>query len=395
MVCGLILRMVMWLADYYGWFNVFGSGGDTEIFHSWATFNTQRPYQKRLTAYTDVLTIIYMITDCSRLFAQFLNVIFGMGVVIVINMILRIMNLDLKTRKTIIVIVSFMPMLLCFSGILLREAWIEFFIALSLYYFICWFYRRGVVLHNVVMSLICVLLATWMHSGCFVIAVGYFLAFLSYNPSLQKIKFTGWTIILAVILVLFVLFFSAFQNILASRFSALADNGVEETLVNVYTSRHIGGSRYLTWLPVTNPFLSILFAPLKMFYFLFSPLPTEWRGMSDIVAFLLDSSLYLYLSYFIMKNKPKKREYRLLRYYLLTAFLLMTLVFSFGTNFAGTAIRHRAKAISILVIAYAVSKKRHNSMATFNTISNDDKDYLINDTDTLATISTSHLKLFK
>ena len=37
------------------------------------------------------------------------------------------------------------------------------------------------------------------------------------------------------------------------------------------------------------------------FYFLFSPIPLDWRHLMDILTFIMDSSIYLYLLYTIIK----------------------------------------------------------------------------------------------
>src|SRR5690606_28485051 len=55
-----------------------------------------------------------------------------------------------------------------------------------------------------------------------------------------------------------------------------------------------GGSVYLASFSGLSGIAALLVAPLKMFYFLFSPLPLDWRGGGDIVSFLFDSTVYLF-----------------------------------------------------------------------------------------------------
>lgn len=371
LLIGFFFRLFLMFADYYQLFPIFGSGADSEKFHICAMRNMNTMgFDYRITAYSDVLTVVYRLTNGSRLFAQFLNVLMGSGVMVVVNKTLKVVNSSIKVRKRIIMIMAFMPMLGCFSAILLREAWIEFFISLSMYFFVCWFLNVGNQLKNMIGLLTCGLLATWMHSGCVAVIVGYLFAILSYNPKKQAVKFSSASVFGILVLFSFLAFFSAFQDVLGERFSSIEEDGIEETLVDRYSSSQSGGSRYLEWLTVTNPLQAILFSPLKIFYFLFSPIPLDWRGFSDVVAFMMDSIIYIGVFWILIRRKLSVRVGKLLKRYLIVVFLLISFVFSFGTSYAGTAIRHRAKAFSVLSIALAVSLENSGKKKTTRLLRN-------------------------
>jgi len=77
------------------------------------------------------------------------------------------------------------------------------------------------------------------------------------------------------------------------------------------------------------------------------------RGIQDLIAFIFDSLFYLLLipyaiAAFFGKNQDK-REKLLLRT-LIIACVLVIGVYAMGTIAAGTAIRHRYKVLSILII---------------------------------------------
>ena len=154
---------------------------------------------------------------------------------------------------------------------------------------------------------------------------------------------------------LLVLFF--YSGSLLSRFDSIESKGAGEVMVNVYSSDVEAGSAYLQWIDVSSPIQAIVFAPLRMFYFLYSPIPFDWRGMMDIIAFLLDSTIYIFLSFKIITNNIYYRHDRTLVLFVVISFLAATFLFAFGTIASGTAIRHRAKILSLLLICYGVAMK--------------------------------------
>jgi hypothetical protein len=87
---------------------------------------------------------------------------------------------------------------------------------------------------------------------------------------------------------------------------------------------------------------------------LFSPLPFEWRELSDVVVFCVDSLFYIVLTV-MMFLRPLLGKTVQLKRFLIYAVLVVTLIFSIGTSNAGTAVRHRAKFLPVMVLAAAVS----------------------------------------
>ena len=126
------------------------------------------------------------------------------------------------------------------------------------------------------------------------------------------------------------------------------------------------GSAYLLNLQATTWSRVILYSPIRLVYFLFSPMPTNWRGLTDIITFLLDSIIHFYvlvqsLSYIKMKNRminlgitenDLKKQIVVIG---LWQVLLSSYIFAMGTATAGTAIRHRDVLIPIETIILAVS----------------------------------------
>ncbi len=347
---GFVMRLALLFADYYGWFPILNSGTDTEMFHKVSAANVGQIVKTFRGGYTQFLTIIYTITGTSRLIAQYCNLLFGMGVILLINSCIDMIEVSKTNKKIAIYIVALLPNLNIFSAILLREAWVEFFVALSLYYFVKWFIEgRGVYVPLVMLSL---LSAAFMHAGVLGLMLGYIVAFLTYNPKSCEFTLSQTSIVSLVFIGFILVGLSSRVDIFTSKFAGYQsiDDIIEITNGDVQ-----GDSGYLTWINVNSIWQSILFAPLKIIYFLFSPLPTEWRRANDIVGFVIDGALYMGMFYAIIKYKTRNVINRYLKRYLLLSILFASFIFAYGTKNAGTAFRHRAKIVPVIVLLFALS----------------------------------------
>lgn len=351
-----IARVLLMLIDLMQIIPIPGSGADTENFHSTAVYNQNVPFGNWdvITNYSTFLTIVYSLTDCSRWFAQYLNVLMGMGMLLYLNKTLEVLSINNMIRLQIVKIAAFMPNVIIFSAILLREAWVEMFIMMSLYYFVHWYVRKGQGLH-IVLSLACVMAASWMHAGSIAVAVGYLVCILVYDRYTSKIKISKYSYVALFMVAAFVLIVMVNADTLLSKLGSLEDKSVDEFVSDKYSNNEEAGSAYLQWVSFSSPVEVILFSPLKMFYFLYSPIPFDWRGLMDIIAFVFDSVVYIFLSYKIIRSKVQIKKYRYLLLFIGISFLTATLVFSLGTIASGTAIRHRAKILTLLLVCYGLA----------------------------------------
>ncbi len=352
-IFGYILRMLILFIDYNHIFSVLHSGADTEIFHRNASFNALRgSYDLVRTNYHLFLTWLYMLLGDCRFIAQYINVIFGLGVLIYIFKIIDEYDMNERVKKQTLTIAVIFPHLIIFSGILLREAWCEFFVSASLFYFVRWMKRGGV--YSASISIICVLFAAWMHSGCVFVAVGYLIAIAFYHPKKMISKVSVSAIVISVVLILISIVVLTSTDIFTGKLNTFDEEKFQE---NGMYSEIRGGSAYLTWINPNSAWQLILFSPLKIFYFLFSPIPIDWRGSQDIIAFFLDSVFYIYIIYNVFKYYKKIQfgmSKNMLRYLMISLFIL-SFIFAYGTVNSGTAIRHRCKIFPIILTMYAVS----------------------------------------
>lgn len=350
--CGLLLRIGLLICDLEHLFPIPNLGADSEAFHDIAFNNAVNGGSGKLTNYTDFLTLVYGLTDGSRMIGQLINVAFGLGVIIYGQKCLLLFNVNRKYVRIGTLILCLAPNLIIFSGGLLREAWCEFFITVSIYQFLKWFKYGN--LRNFLFSYIMVLVASYMHSGSIGTIVGYMIVYILYNRRKNEFKFTFRSIFACILVFAISTFYLQNMDIWGNKMEGMDGENTEEILVSQYNSALGGGSDYLTNLPVNNMGGVLIFSPLKMLYFVFSPMPWDWRGFNDLLAFCIDSIIYLTLCWGIIKNVENK--YIRLRTGLIISLLSVVFIFAIGVTNTGTAMRHRAKILPLFVVAYCISK---------------------------------------
>jgi hypothetical protein len=92
--------------------------------------------------------------------------------------------------------------------------------------------------------------------------------------------------------------------------------------------------------------------PLRLVYFVFSPMPYDVRGVGDLAAIILDSSFYYFLVYIIVRSRKIMNDnmFRILPKIFFILFLTVSIGFALGTENSGTAMRHRSKIFPALII---------------------------------------------
>src|SRR5690606_9830070 len=147
-------------------------------------------------------------------------------------------------------------------------------VALSLYYFIKWLkFGRSA---NMALAIIMLGIASAFHSGVVGLFLGYAFAFLFYKRKANLLKFNSRTVFVFAFLIMVSFLASVqFNEIFLAKFEDV------ESINDVYKAANsrFGDSAYLTGLTINNPIQLILYTPIKMLFFLASPVPIDWRGI--------------------------------------------------------------------------------------------------------------------
>ena len=175
-ILGYLLRIVILFSDYFELFTIPFSGADSEKFYDIAYSNVVMGTDRKLTNFSVYLTALFKIIGPQRLFAQYINVLFGICTIIYTYKSLALMNVDNVRIKKALLLVSFFPQMMIFSSILLRETIIICCTTISLFYFLSWLKQKRLLYMMLTIGFI--LISAYMHSGMIGMLFGYFYAFI-------------------------------------------------------------------------------------------------------------------------------------------------------------------------------------------------------------------------
>lgn len=353
------LRLILLIIDLYAgnFFTIPHSGDDTENFYitgmSVAENMTMLGESIYGGTYSHLLGVLFNIYGDDRLFAQYINILIAITAIVIIIHIFRLLEVPKNIQMILVAVMSFFPHSLIFSAILLRESIISLIVVCSLYFFIKWYKYKGN--HNIAASVILIILGGMFHTGVIGILVGYIFAFIFYRHDSGKLQLTIKSAVPFTIIATGGLYLLMFPEIfstlpLFNKFEQELSN--DKNLYDVFNSER-GESAYLTNLEINNFLQMIIFAPVKILYFIGSPMPWTLRNVSDLISFFLDSIFYLFSAFVFIKNFDTLKRNPLLLI-LLISLVSGWLIFGLGISNAGTALRHRFKLFYLIIIALSI-----------------------------------------
>ena len=249
----------------------------------------------------------------------------------------------------------------------MRESIYFVFIILSFYY-----YQKYIDRGNykyLLFALVIIIPVFLLHAGYFPIVIVYFID--SFRHDRPK---TSNQLLMRILLIISLFGLLILGIRMDSTGGGYVSRGVSGIINKVTGEQGSGysseaGSRYLEGLTINSIPTLIIYAPIRALYFLFSPLPTNWRGVSDVFAFIVDGCVHFYVIYSALKARKKLKRlicdskdivfyqyYRLINVGLYII-LAVAFVFCLNTNNAGTAIRHRDVLIGIEAVMMGLSLK--------------------------------------
>ena len=346
---GFVARIIVMFIDLYvPSIEIFGSGSDTEYFHeaSMSIANGLIPLSDGRTFYVTVLSGLYYLFGDQRLFAQFLNIVLWVFSAVYLYKSLILFEVQRKVVFLALSLFIFMPNGMFMSSILLRESIIVFFITLSLFRFLKWLKYKST--KDYVSALILALVSMVFHAGMVGFLIGYIITFIFVGKEkLAKKKSDSVIFFMLIIAIAILLFYN--NEIFLTKFNTLEETGIKSINLSNY-----GESAYLQSFSTLSSWKVFLLTPLKMVYFLFSPLPTDWRGMSDIASFLFDSLIYIFLIVSITIGSMKSKMDSKIIISILVIVVICTFIYAYGTGNAGTAIRHRNKLLPLFLMTFGL-----------------------------------------
>lgn len=302
------------------------------------------------TWYVYVVLGIFQVFGLSRMIAQYLNIVCYLVASLVLVEIFKKLEIEEKWKRVGIALFSFFPNYIFISSLLMRESLIILLVLLSFWLFLCW--KEKGEIKSVIGVVFVLLPACIMHSGCFILVVGYIFVFLFYNREQKRCcitKRTCWGLGIATVIFI-ILWFSPMHNVLFAYFYKELDwRGIAHLIES--RNHQIAGANYLTHQEINGPWDLLIYLPLRMLYFQISPMPWNWRGITDAVAFIIDSGTYIVALFCVISMLIKKKKDRIIPGLIGLQMILFAAMHGWGVMNAGTAMRHRCKLLGLAVIA--------------------------------------------
>ena len=308
------------------------------------------------------LGFIFKYLGTSRLYAQFLLTLFSMVALHFGDKTMRLCLVDDKTRSQLMRVLCILPNFAILSVGLISESIVTMFVAISLFFFTCWIIKGKD--YWLIWASGCIFLAMRFHSGVVAVLVAYIFARLVYNKRRESISFSLFNILPTFILLIGVVFIiNQYGDMFLGKFANV------DSLADLASTSALGGSSYAQYVGNSNnPLNMVIYTVPRIVFFLFSPMPFQWRGIADIIAFFFSSLFYIVVSWRTIRYLRRSDiENKAIVQMLFIVSFAATFVFAWGVSNAGTAARHRDKMIILFGVMYALTKTKHvNEMITEN-----------------------------
>ncbi len=359
LMLGYILRVLLLCFDlfYRDVYTLPNSGADSERFYGhalWVAAGTEKGGM----LFSNVLGVLFKVTGVSRIFGQYLSsIVCSVAAMAALAGTLDLLEVEKRLRSRIMVIIALIPNFAILSSILLREALVTMFVSISVYLFVRWTVKKREA--DYFLAVVSAVLGAAFHSGVIALAAGQLIMRLIYNNRTGKFQLAPANIAATVVLSAISLYvLSRYGDVLLHKFNntdSLEDIANVSSRAKSTYAQYVGDSR-------SAPRMLLYTLP-RIFYFQFSPLPWQWRGIPDIIAFFGSSLFYLFgtvriLTYFL-KNWHRKKDRRMLM--LLALMLMVLFVFGWGVSNTGTAARHRDKIIALFAAVFAMAEQGLNA----------------------------------
>lgn len=304
---------------------------------------------------------LYKLVGPQKLTAQFINVYLAMCSLVMVYKILCKLNITPQVRKTTMMIAAFLPNLMMITTFFLQESMISFWIISSVYFYINWWQNGNI--WNLVFTVLCSLAGALLHMGALVTGMGTLMMLVIVGNKERIVKFTPFKIIMVVAMgFLLVILLSTFGGDLLDKVGGEVS---AESIVYGQTVREDGGGAYVIGIQGLPPAVDVVVnTPVRMIYFIFSPLPWMWRGPGDILAFFGSTIFYFYTFYVAVKAYRSHPIMGLqgsnIGSFLVVLTVIMALaaiMFGWGVSNSGSALRHREKFTYVCLIICAISNE--------------------------------------
>lgn len=302
--------------------------------------------------------IIDKIFGPHRVIIQYFNTLCFMSAAYLTYNLLCKFSVPEKIKLLLMLWMIFSPQSIKSTSASSREGFLSFFVAFSIYSF--YLFTKTKNKKDIVLSFGSVFVGCLLHSGIIALIGGYIFYLAVYNSNTKKYELGLKSIYYLGIIIIFLLpVFILFGDTLLGKFGHV--DTVEDITAHG-ASFEGGGSDYEV--PFGD---NILGTPLRAIYFILAPMPWNFRGITDMLSFILLSVPHiLIMQQYIHNVKYIEIKKQTICHWLMVSAVCISIVFGWGCKNTGTAIRHRDKFTSLYVCMLGIFAAAHK-----------DKEYII------------------
>jgi len=304
-----------------------------------------------------ILAFVYSLTDRSVIMLQSISMLFGIGSVLLGA---RLANKIWDEKISIKVgwILALYPTLILYSCLVLREAYVWFFLLVGIYGIIFWFKDKS--FKSVPIILLGFSGTTFFHGGMFIgafvfVCVLVLISFIEIIKRLHHLKIDLNSLaILALLLI--ITFYLLFEISSIPKIGSIVGLFDVDQILEEIRNRNINRAAFPEWTVPKTTIELIYKAPIRVLYFMFSPFLWDITKLSHLLG-VLDGMFFIMLFILVVKNIKFIWTDRIL----ITIFIILVsyfVLYGLSTGNFGTGLRHRTKflIISILLVAPWIPK---------------------------------------
>lgn len=350
LLIGYFYRLFFMFFDLYGRgiMRLPNSGGDSEYFYQQGMAFSQG-LNNASSAFAKLVGVMFRYLGVSRMYVQFILMLFSVVAIYMAARILVLLETDETKSQKAMYILCLLPNLAILSSIFLRESVVAMFASISLLFFVKWY--KGYPSYNFLLAIAAVFAGAMFHSGIVGMILGYILVVILVDRQQQTVKMNISGIGLAIVLALgFVYLFNNYSDVF---FRKMMHVSSVENVANVQAR---GGSTYAAYVGNSNSIANmVIYTPIRIIMFQFSPFFWQIRGAADIIALVFDSFFFMYVYYRTIRYcRMKEAKDWAIVIALFIIGLATTFVFAWGVTNTGTALRHRNKMTVLFGILLAL-----------------------------------------
>lgn len=355
LLAGYIIRVFLLFFDLFGTRirTLPQSGADSAMFYRTSTELVLYGKTNRSGGFITFMYKVFSFIGINRLYGQFLLMLFSVAAIVIFVLNLDELKISEKAKIRSAWIICLLPNFALLSSLFLRESVVTLLLTISISFMLAW--MDGGNSLNYISAIFFSALACFFHSGCIGITIGCIVCLLIYDNKEKKIHSTIGNIIAAIVIAVGLSYiFLNYGEFLMGKFLGI------EGIADIANTNQLGGSSYARYVGNSNnPIKMIVFTIPRIVYFLFSPFPWQWRGISDIIAFFFSGLYYLVTIVNTMQylHDGKEKNKAIVICLLIIAFFC-TFIFAWGVSNTGTASRHRDKMVCLYGIIYALTMRK-------------------------------------